>query len=67
MEETFFIDCWLANLLLKLLVVLSKSPFVQNLSELKEYWIKEVVVGVCQDTMRDMTVNLKETLLKTFR
>ena len=42
-----------------LMMVLSKSPFVQNLSELKEYWIKEVVVGVCQDTMRDMASNGK--------
>ena len=32
---------------------------MQNLSELKEYWIKEVVVGVCQDTMRDMASNGK--------
>ena len=46
LEGTFFIDCWLANLLLMLMIVLSKSPSVQNLSELKEKWIKEAV-GVC--------------------
>ena len=59
LEGTFFIDCWLANLLLMLMIVLSKSPSVQNLSELKEKWIKEVVVGVCQDIMRDMASNGK--------
>ena len=50
----------LVNLLTSVVDDGSKSSStVQTLSELKDLWLKEVVAGVCQDTIRDVALNGK--------